>query len=271
MCPNSKAFSGYQWHYYPSLQAGHYRSHADRFLASVNWPALIEYATEKRNGINCVLLPDIGLGLNNMVRILEFADGLRWVARLQMPPLAESTSCEDTPNTKMNREFHAISLVQQKTRVPVPQIYALESGGDCSVRAPFMLMDCLEGNVAMDLGKEIPPESKQTALSDLAKIHVQLSKVQLPMIGTILSINTDGSYQQGPIPGLGGPFNAATQFFETWAAKVRFGMPDERLRAACGQYATEIIHSVETFPKSICDLANRLSLRDHGPFPLCHV
>lgn len=140
----------------------------------MNWPALLDYAAEKRNGINCVLLPDIGLGLNHMVRILEFADEIRWVARLRMPPLAESTSGEDALNTKINREFNAISLVQQKTSISVPQIHALEAEGDCSVRAPFMLMDCLEGNVGMDLGMEIPPEYKETALSNLAKIHVRM-------------------------------------------------------------------------------------------------
>lgn len=120
----------------------------------MNWPALLDYAAEKRNGINCVLLPDIGLGVNHMVRILEFADEIRWVARLRMPPLAESTSGEVALNTKINREFNAISLVQQKT--------------------PFMLMDCLEGNVGMDLGMEIPPEYKETALSNLAKNHVRM-------------------------------------------------------------------------------------------------
>ena len=48
-------------------------------------------------------------------------------------------------------------------------------------------------------------------------------------------------------------------------------MPDKRLRAVTRQFATEIIPSVVSFPKSISNLANRLSIRDHGPFPLCHV
>lgn len=98
----------------------------------MNWLALLDYAAEKRDGINCVLLPDIGLGLNHMVRILEFPDEIRWVARLRMPPLAESTSGEDALNTKINREFNAISLVQQKTSISVPQIHALDVGTDGS-------------------------------------------------------------------------------------------------------------------------------------------
>ena len=35
-----------------------------------------------------------------------------------------------------------------------------------------MLMDCLEGNVGMDLGMRIPLKYKQAFLSSLAKIHI---------------------------------------------------------------------------------------------------
>jgi len=47
-------------------------------------------------------------------------------------------------------------------------------------------------------------------------------------------------------------------------------MSDEQLRAATGPYAAEIISSVATFPESIGKLASRISIRNHGPFPLCH-
>ena len=47
-------------------------------------------------------------------------------------------------------------------------------------------------------------------------------------------------------------------------------MSDEQLRTASGPYAGEIIPSVSSFADSIYKLAGRLSVRDHGPFPLCH-
>ncbi|PQE06257.1 aminoglycoside phosphotransferase protein [Rutstroemia sp. NJR-2017a BBW] len=267
---NSKAFSGHQWTYFSSLAEGPLRSRAELFLASVNWHYLREYAIRKRNGINCILLPDIGLGYNHMVRIIEFADDARWVARLRMPPLAKSGSHDEALKTRMKCEINVISLVRQKIDIPVPQIHAFEVEDDSSIKAPFMLMDCLEGNIGMDLGMELPPEHKKAFLSNLAKIHVQLSAVQLPKIGTIVSIDADGTYQQGPIPGLGGPFDTATEFFEAWAAKVQFGISNEKLRAASGPYAAEIIPSVASFTEWIDKLASRLSVRDHGPFPLCH-
>ena len=44
--------------------------------------------------------------------------------------------------TKMNCEFNTMSFVRQKTRVPVPQVHALETKSDCSIGASFMLIDC---------------------------------------------------------------------------------------------------------------------------------
>lgn len=75
MLGNTEGFSGYQWNYYSSLEHGPLRSRADSFLASVNWAALLEYAAEKNNGVSCMLLSDIGLGYNHMVRIIQFSDG----------------------------------------------------------------------------------------------------------------------------------------------------------------------------------------------------
>lgn len=169
---SGKIFSGYRWTYFSSLQQGPLRSRAESFLASVDWLALREYAAAKRKGIDCSLLPDIGLGYNHMVRIIEFIDGVRWVARLQLPGLAGSHSSESILKTKSDCEFHTISLLRQRTNLPIPEIHAYEARSDCSVKAPFMLMDCLEGNVGMDLGMEIPPGYKQVFLSGLAKIHV---------------------------------------------------------------------------------------------------
>jgi aminoglycoside phosphotransferase (APT) family kinase protein len=108
-----------------------------------------------------------------MVRIIKFADGCQWVARLKLPPLAKSDSPENALESTGICEFNTISLLRQKTSIPIPEIYAFEARFDCSVNAPFMLMDCLEGNVGMDLGMEIPPKSKQEFLRGLAKVHVR--------------------------------------------------------------------------------------------------
>jgi len=80
--------------------------------------ARLEYATKKRNGINCTFLSNIGLDCNHMVWTIEFADGKRWVARLQMPHLGERASYPASLKAAMECEFRTISNMQQKTKIP---------------------------------------------------------------------------------------------------------------------------------------------------------
>jgi hypothetical protein len=82
--------------------------------------------------------------------------------------------------------------------------------------------------------------------------------------------NSDGTYIQGAIPGIGGPFETATQYFYAWAEKSKFGMDHERLKMACGSLADEIVPSVNGFKPGFLNVAARLSVNDTGPFPLCH-
>jgi len=102
------------------------------------------------------------------------------------------------------------------------------------------------------------------------KLQVQLSAIRLPLIGKIIGKTLDGSYIQGPIPGIGGPFQTAEEYFKGWAETSEFGMSDERLTGACGPFAAEIIPSVRSFKQSIHDAASKLSIHNNGPFPLCH-
>lgn len=100
--------------------------------------------------------------------------------------------------------------------------------------------------------------------------QVELSRVQLPKIGTILRQNEDGSFDQGPIPGIGGPFETATEFFQAWAAKVEFGISEAKLREAAGSFADELSLSASSFLSLVKASAGNISACDKGPFPLCH-
>jgi len=142
------------------------------FLSVVDWDQLRCYASDKKYGVDCVLLPNIGLGrlgYNHMVRVLEFVDGTRWIARLRMPSLDGSTSDPASITT----EFTTTSLVISVTDIPIPSIYAIEPKVHYLVKASFMLMNCLEGNVGMDLGMEVPYDRKTSFFNEMAHIHVR--------------------------------------------------------------------------------------------------
>lgn len=168
---NDELYSGFQWNYFFSLSDGPIRTRATSFILSVDWQALLSYAANVRNGIDCTLLSYIGLGHNHMVRIIRFTDEVQWIARLQLPSLKEGETFSEIAKS-MNCEASTIALVRQRTRVPVPEVYAFETDSNCSVKAPFMLMECLNGNVGMDLGMEVPPEHQQDFFKGLAEIHV---------------------------------------------------------------------------------------------------
>lgn len=143
---------------------------------------MVRRARDTRNGIDCELLPDIGLGYNHLVRVLKFTDEVRLVARLLMPHLtdAQNNSDGDAVESSVLSEVQTMIAVAQNTNVPVPKIYAFEPRADCEVGAPFILMDCLEGNVGTDLNMEIPPEHKEGFMREVAKIHV--STYQKPLL-----------------------------------------------------------------------------------------
>ncbi|KAH8423953.1 phosphotransferase family protein [Aspergillus melleus] len=267
VCRRDKNFAGYRWSYFSSLGDGPLRSRAERFLESIDWAALVRFVLAGRDGLECRLLPHIGLGQNHMVRVVEFADQVRWLARLRLPPLQES--CAEARGT-MESECRTMCFVQKESQIPVPRVHMIECDPDSSVGAQFMLMDCLRGNSGIDLSLSLPPEHKLDVYSSMAKIQIEMFNIRLRKIGKIVGINDDGSYRLGPLPTLGGPFDTAADFFRAWSTKVEFGLPEDQLQNAAGSYASEILSSMKTVKTLVHDNAERLSVYNEGPFPLCH-
>ncbi|KAE8332724.1 hypothetical protein BDV39DRAFT_199721 [Aspergillus sergii] len=205
-------FAGYRWVYFSSLSEGPLRSRAERFLESTNWDTLIQIATTRKGGLACKPLPEIGLGYNHMVRILEFSDQVRWVAKLRMPHLSQDGDGPDAGGQIMESEYYTLQLVQKECNIPVSHVHMVESAPNSPVGAPFMLMNCLRGNVGMDLSMALPSQHKLRFFASMAEVQIEMFNIRLPKIGKIIGMN-DGSYRQGPIPGLGGPFDTAAEFF----------------------------------------------------------
>ncbi|PLB45783.1 hypothetical protein P170DRAFT_364182 [Aspergillus steynii IBT 23096] len=266
---DDNAFEGYRWSYFSSLQEGSpLQQRAQSFLDSVNWDRLLTYAASLRNHPSCILLPEIGLGYNHMVRIVEFPDKVRWLARLRLSSVSPSANISE--HSQMECEYYTIRLVQEASEIPVPRIHDFMNCSVSQIGADLMLMDCLRGNAGIDLNMDIPLHHKGSVLSRMAEIHSEISRILLPQIGTISGINDDGTYRQGPIPGLGGPFDTAADFYKAWASKVEFGLSADQLKEATGQFADEISVAIIDFKKMLYEKSASLSIRNEGPFPLCH-
>lgn len=174
------SFAGYRWSYFASTTDETLRLRVQNFIDSTNWDALIEYANRLRNGKICKLLPDIGLGYNHLVRIIEFQDDVRWIARLRMPPLSRTQARSSVNKQIMENEYNTILLVKQKTKISIPSVHAIELDTGNIVKAQFMLMDCLRGNAGIDLSMEVPNFYKRCVFSKMAEIQVLHSVHRLP-------------------------------------------------------------------------------------------
>ncbi|OBT85764.1 hypothetical protein VE02_05834 [Pseudogymnoascus sp. 03VT05] len=126
-----------------------------------------------------------------------------------------------------------MAIVRERTNIPVPQVFGYETNDNNSVGAAFILMEFLPGNVAMDANGgykthngEIPPEHKSNFYNEMAQVQAEMTSIRLLRIGTIIKC-TDGSYDTGPLPDIGGSFDTATAFFEAWAAKPKFPISEE--------------------------------------------
>ncbi|KAJ5561625.1 hypothetical protein N7461_000386 [Penicillium sp. DV-2018c] len=98
-----------------------------------------------------------------------------------------------------------------------------------------------------------------------------MTSIRFPKIGTI-TLRANGSYDVDPIPGLGGPFETAQDYFTAWADNAKFPMGEARIRSMLPSHmADEIILSIQRFPSRLKDAVKTLSLPlRKGPFPLHH-
>ncbi|CAL5869109.1 uncharacterized protein PFLUO_LOCUS3337 [Penicillium psychrofluorescens] len=172
-----------------------------------------------------------------------------------------------------------MQFIKEHSKLLVPRVFANEVDENNPVSAAFMLIELLPGIVAMDAFSSrkahrgvIPREHRQNFYRSVAKSHVQLTSLRLPKIGTIVK-NYKGEYECGPLPGIGGPFDTATAFFEAWADSVKFKWDKETITRMMQRGpipAERMIAIIDNFPSQIKAMASKLSLFNEGPFPLDH-
>lgn len=144
----------------------------------INWAAFQDYAINIKRSQNpslantCHIPPTYNKGGLHLVRLLVFNDDTKWIARIQLR--------ECTPNSKerLLHEVHTLSIVRERTDIPVPEVFGYEASGETIGRA-FMLMEFVPGNTGMDSfggwhahHGEIPAQFKGVFSRDIARIQV---------------------------------------------------------------------------------------------------
>ncbi|RAL16218.1 phosphotransferase family protein [Aspergillus homomorphus CBS 101889] len=242
----------------------------DACVARVDWDALCTYASSINQGKPCSLLPDSTMGGVHLIRLVNFED-TQWIARIQLEPATPATA------SGLRAEIDAMELVRARTTIPVPQVFGYKVDDTNPVRAAFTLMGFLPGSSAMDADGgydvhhgSILPERRDTFYREVAGIQVQLASIRVPKIGTVVR-REDNSFEVGPLPGIGGPFATATDFFIAWAKKAKFPASEKSIRKRVpDDLAADILNSVNNFPSRLQSIARKIATNDKDPFPLYH-
>lgn len=194
-----------------------------------------------------------------------------------------------------------MQFIKERSDLPVPRVFGYDTDEENPVGSAYILMEFLPGIAAMDaLGGykvhhgviardrrqnfyrsvancHVHPliqlkDSSNCLAADLA-IQVQITSLCLPKIGTIVR-NSEGGYESGPIPGIGGPFDTATAFFEAWADNVKFKRGKEEImnimKLTLSFPPEKMVEIIKNFPSQMKAIASQLSSYNEGPFPLDH-
>ncbi|KAL2755378.1 hypothetical protein ACRALDRAFT_211377 [Sodiomyces alcalophilus JCM 7366] len=250
-------------------------SDATSCFQQTQWDQLCLIASDSNGHMECKALDQVASGRNNLVRLLEFSDGTRWAARVNI-------KSQTSGRSELKSEVAAMQFISDYSDLDavVPEVYAYAFDNDNPAAVAYILMEVLPGIVAMDaLGGHkvhrgvIPRWCRPNFYRSVALRHIQMTSLRLPKIGTVVRIR-DGIYESGPIPGIGGPFDTAAAFFEAWADSVKFKWNEDTIRRMMqgGPIpAEEMISMIQSFPSRIKAMAGRLSAHNEGPFPLHHA
>lgn len=149
-------------------------SRADEYLEQTDWTALCDIASRIYKGQDCRPLPAYTAGGSHLARVLEFQDGTRWIARVQMAKANAHTS------ERIRSEIDTMAFLKACTKAPVPLVFASSVSDTNPTGVSFLLLQFLPGNTALDESRKyqglesslIPPPFRNKFYSSIAAAHV---------------------------------------------------------------------------------------------------
>ena len=103
-------------------------------------------ASQARNGLKCVAdLSSFNSGGTHVIVQLRFTDGVVWLARIRFPCCTiDGHECVGG-FASCRREIATMTLVKQRTSLPVLTVYTYNLSSDNSLRAPYMMIERMPG------------------------------------------------------------------------------------------------------------------------------
>ena len=247
---------------------------ATAFVAAIKWEQLKTLASGIR-GMACELSDKYSLGHYNLVKKLEFLDGVSWIVRLRLPQLPSVFGTREAMKSAdcMSIEIATMNYIRLNSDIPVPEVFGYNLNADNTVGAPYIFMSYIHGTIAAELqqAKECrtgvfgSPEQDLHFWTQMAEYHVQLASLTFDKIG---SIHRDGdNFIIGPEIETGeGPWDTPQQYYE---ALVR-----HKMQVASTDAPPEVRESASfSFPSKFMDLMEMtqpVDARKTGSFGLAN-
>ncbi|SLM39289.1 Protein kinase-like domain [Lasallia pustulata] len=187
-------------------------------MKNTNWHNVTEMCSSLRQNLSCKVGESFTTGSQNLVRLVEFEDGVKWVARIWMGDGEEKDMRMAASAEKiMENQVATYRYLRRYTTIPVPDVYAFNARNNVEVGPPFMLLDYIHGTAAdsieeLELGTN--EEAVRQALKQLASMMVELGACKFDRIGSIFQ-NADGNFEIGPLVETdGGPYETAQEYYQ---------------------------------------------------------
>ncbi|KFA54479.1 hypothetical protein S40293_09557 [Stachybotrys chartarum IBT 40293] len=211
---------------------------------------------------------------------IEFSDGGSAIVKYYC--------CKPESYYTVLHEADTMGLVRRMSSITVPPILDHEVYWrvyeDYDIY-PWILMGFFSGDTAMFQRQGIDPSETDRKTWALSRIHTTMAELQATIaslrfeqIGQIQYL--EGRFVVGPIPGVGGPFNTAAEYFKALVkAPVElatrgyiYDQVDQLVREGeiPAEDAKDLVQQFKEFPSMVADLAERMPF-SKGPFPLMHM
>jgi hypothetical protein len=128
-------------------------------------------------------------GAFNIVYVLQFDDGVRWV--LRVPGNGYQGRWDEIYAQALRSEALTMKLVARETTVPVPKVHHFEPGLENELGCPFILMDYIDGAQChrawfdRSADKDVLEQRRHRTLRDLAGAMMQLQRLTFPFGGAL--------------------------------------------------------------------------------------
>ena len=164
-------------------QGQHNDKRSARTFNHIDWTALLKEAQILNGGRSCVFDGPYHAGGRHIVRRLEFINGGQlWLVRIPILPASLASGQDEilkwwTAERRftMESEIATMKFYAESTDIPVPTIFGHRTFIDGNpVKLPYMLMQCIKGNMLFDLGGPgiLTGEQKRRIRKSIALIQV---------------------------------------------------------------------------------------------------